>query len=999
MHEALLNKPIRILLVDDSAPFVQAAGEFLHFQESLFVVSTAADGAEALAKTRADAVDVILLDLNLGDSSGLDLIPLLREQLPQVKIIALTMLDENSYRAAALQAGVDAFVHKSSMSQTLVTAILKLTGQCSPTPSHTREPQSNNDNAFKRLIENSQDLIYRYEFTPKRGFTYVNPIAVNMTGYTPAEHYADPDLGLKMVHPDDRPLLENLSLQGDIIQAPIIFRCLRKDGSILWMELRNVPFYDGDGKLGAIEGIARDITARKKAEAKIAAQARLLDQVRDPVIASDEKFVLTTWNCAAEEVYGWKAEEVIGKSAPDLFRTRYHDDLTRDDVLEQLDAQREFVGEVKHQRADGTWLDVEVHVAMMRDEHGKPYGYNTVNRDITERKRVEAQLRYQALLLQNVNDAIVASDAENRVTEWNAAAEAMYGWNASEVIGRNTIELFQTQFPDTASPQGSNPLAQDGKYRGEATQLRKDGTRFPVEIAAMGLQDAAGKLTGYVSVNRDITERKSIEAALKKSEQAYRTLVETADDVILLTDLQGNYLFRNSAFYTGLGYEVGADDDLSFLNIVHPDDLVNVWTELEKLFTTGATATEYRVRHRDGSYRFRHSNSRLLYDEEQQPKAILSIIRDTTDRKRVEEHVHQQLERLAALRQIDRAIASSVDLNTILRIVVTMTAKYLQVDAVNVLLLDPLKLVLRSGAHYGFTTAHIGRTSLRPGEGYAGRAVLERRIVHVANLQQPDPLLARAEMIQAEKFVVLYAVPLIVKGEVKGVLEIFHRSHFEVSAEWGEFLETFAEQTAIAIDNAQLFQGLEKSNAELALAYNQTIEGWSRAMDVRDKETEGHCRRVADVTWQLARQIGMSDTELVHVRRGALLHDIGKLGVPDSILLKPGPLTEQERAIMQIHPTLAYELLSAIDYFRPALDIPYCHHEKWDGTGYPRGLKGEEIPLAARVFAVVDVWDALRSDRPYRKAWAEDQVREYILSLAGTHFDPNIVTAFLEFSP
>jgi cyclic di-GMP phosphodiesterase len=194
----------------------------------------------------------------------------------------------------------------------------------------------------------------------------------------------------------------------------------------------------------------------------------------------------------------------------------------------------------------------------------------------------------------------------------------------------------------------------------------------------------------------------------------------------------------------------------------------------------------------------------------------------------------------------------------------------------------------------------------------------------------------------------------------------------------------------------QAERDLQRLNVELTRAYDTTLEGWSRALDLRDKETEGHSQRVTEMTVRLARAMGMGEEELVHVRRGALLHDIGKMGIPDSILLKPALLTEEQTAIMRRHPVYAYELLSPIEYLRPALDIPYCHHEKWDGTGYPRGLAGEAIPLAARIFAVVDVWDALRSDRPYRPGWSEARVREHIRSLTGTHFDPKVVAVVLD---
>ena len=187
---------------------------------------------------------------------------------------------------------------------------------------------------------------------------------------------------------------------------------------------------------------------------------------------------------------------------------------------------------------------------------------------------------------------------------------------------------------------------------------------------------------------------------------------------------------------------------------------------------------------------------------------------------------------------------------------------------------------------------------------------------------------------------------------------------------------------------------LQQAHAQLLSAYEATIAGWSHAMDLRDKETEGHSRRVTDLTAKLAQSLGLSDEQIAHLRRGAMLHDMGKIGIPDSILLKPAALTDEEWIIMRKHPQLAYDMLYPIEYLRPALEIPLSHHEKWDGTGYPRGLKGEEIPLAARLFAVVDVWDALTSDRPYRPAWSEEEALNYIREQSGKHFDPQVVDLF-----
>ena len=239
-----------------------------------------------------------------------------------------------------------------------------------------------------------------------------------------------------------------------------------------------------------------------------------------------------------------------------------------------------------------------------------------------------------------------------------------------------------------------------------------------------------------------------------------------------------------------------------------------------------------------------------------------------------------------------------------------------------------------------------------------GKRCFERSMIHISNVSETDSEFS-AISLKTESFNEYYCVPLIVKGEVKGVLEVFHRSALNNDPEWVDFLETLAGQAAIAIDNATLFEDVQLSNRELFQAYDATIEGWSHALDLRDKETEGHTLRVTEMTLELARKFGFTDEQLRYIRWGALLHDIGKMGVPDHILLKPDKLTDEEWASMKKHPVFALEMLSPIAYLKSALDIPYCHHEKWDGTGYPRGLKGEVIPLAARVFAIVDVWDAL----------------------------------------
>ena len=355
----------------------------------------------------------------------------------------------------------------------------------------------------------------------------------------------------------------------------------------------------------------------------------------------------------------------------------------------------------------------------------------------------------------------------------------------------------------------------------------------------------------------------------------------------------------------------------------------------------------------------------------------------------------KHLDRLAALRSIDIAISSSFDLPMILNVVLDNVIRQLHVDAAAIQLLQADSLLLEFGAGQGFWTRAIEVSSLPVGEGLLGRAVLNRDITHIPDLRASSEGIKRPYLLADEKFVSYYAVPLVAKGKVKGILEIFHRSRLEPDAEWMQFLEALGGQAAIAIDSSATFQDLQRSSRELALAYDATMEGWSRALDLRDRETEGHTQRVTEMALRLGRAMGMDEDALVQLRRGGLLHDIGKMAVPDSVLLKPGRLTSQEWAIMRKHPQFAYDMLSPIPYLRPALDVPYCHHERWDGNGYPRGLKGVAIPFAARIFAVVDVWDALLNDRPYRPARDPDEVLRYIQNGSGKHFDPAVVDGFV----
>ncbi len=354
----------------------------------------------------------------------------------------------------------------------------------------------------------------------------------------------------------------------------------------------------------------------------------------------------------------------------------------------------------------------------------------------------------------------------------------------------------------------------------------------------------------------------------------------------------------------------------------------------------------------------------------------------------------EQIQRLTTLRELDTAIASSLDLRVTLNILTEHMIREMSVSAVTVLVFNPLNQTFDYYAAAGFKNPESLPRPLKLEDGVAGLILLSRRALYIKDLNEetsPTPF----TQLKSEQFRSYYAIPLFSKGATRGILETYFRQPFSLSADWIEFIHTLAEQAVIAIDNAQLFENLQRTNQELALAYDTTLEGWGKALELRDKETQGHTSRVTDLTLELARQMDIPESELLQIRRGSLLHDIGKMGVPDNILRKNGELTEDEKIEMRKHPQYAYDMLYPIEYLRPALDIVYCHHEWWDGSGYPRGQKGEDIPLSARIFAIIDVWDALLSDRPYRKAWEREEILGYIRDLSGKQFDPKVVEAFL----
>ncbi|HSB65286.1 MAG TPA: HD domain-containing phosphohydrolase, partial [Anaerolineales bacterium] len=398
-------------------------------------------------------------------------------------------------------------------------------------------------------------------------------------------------------------------------------------------------------------------------------------------------------------------------------------------------------------------------------------------------------------------------------------------------------------------------------------------------------------------------------------------------------DLSHTLEYASKGCYALTGYQ---PEDLilnrvvPYGDLIYPDDREMVWINVQNsVIQRKPFELVYRIHTRNRQIKWvRDLGSSSFVANGEQP-LIEGFVTDITDWKLAEEKIQRQVRRFQALRAIDIAISAGPDLQFTLGILLEQIMAQLNVDAAAILIHRMGTPLLEYTASRGFRSQTPLHAKAYIGRGFAGIAALTQKTIHIPDLSIGAGVGEQLIPIEAEEFKVYYGIPLIAKGQVKGVLEVFMRTPTSIDQDRLEFLEALGGQAAIAIDNSTLFEQLQDSNTELSIAYDATLEGWVKALEMRDRETVGHAHRVIEMTLSVADRIGIQGEMLQHIRRGALLHDIGKMGIPDSILLKPGPLTPAEWEVMRQHPVHAYEMLKSIEYLSSALEIPYCHHERW----------------------------------------------------------------------
>lgn len=725
---------------------------------------------------------------------------------------------------------------------------------------------------YKIVADNTYD--WEYWKDENNQFVYCSPSCLEISGYSQDDFFNDPNLILKIVHPDDLEKYRNHQekMSNEKTSGQIDFRIVWPDGTIRWIGHACRPVYDHDGKFIGTRGSNRDITDKKNADTALQANEEkyrsFTERISDVIwVLDSDTFLFTYVSPSIEKLQGYYVDEIINKSIDFVARPEDIEPLqnlivSRKDAYKngKVEPDHVYINEIEQPTKDGSTVFVEIKTSFQTNPETGHIEVLGISRDISERKKMEMALQKEISLIDaifnSVPGVLYLYDANGYLLRWNKKHEDMTGYSAAELDHFYLLDWYKGQPEDIDRvTKGVEKALKEGFAMTEANLTTKSGEKILFEFTAACL-NIGGKIY-FTGIGIDIRDRRAAE----------------------------NKIFEQTA-------------------------------DLEK----------------------------KKEEAEQYGRVLLSMLED---QKRVEEALERE-------QYLMRTLMDTIPDNIWFK---DKMGRFLRANKAEARLLgvsEPPELLGKTDFDF-FSKEH-------------SQLALDQEISIInggPSIISNDELLTYPN--RAPEWVSVTKLPLLDEN--------------------GNIIGTFG----LARDITER----KKAEEELQDAYEATLEGWAAALELREKETATHSRNVVEMTMRLAAEYGFSDEEMVHIRRGALLHDIGKMGIPDSILLKPGPLTDDEWTVMRMHPTFAMKLLSHISYLSPSLDIPYRHHERWNGAGYPSGLKGEDIPLPARIFAVVDVWDALSSDRPYRPAWPREAVENYLKEQSGIQFDPGVVDTFL----
>ena len=762
--------------------------------------------------------------------------------------------------------------------------------------------------------------------------------------------------------------------------------------------------------------INRSVKLTKDLEAEIRhraeAQMHLVDSeinlrtvfhsMSDAIIIHDLNGRIIEVNDPMLKMFGVKKADIIGQHIELISAPGEFSDKKTPEIWEKVQNEDSAVFEYRCRRIDNGepfYGEVALRNALWV---GKPVFLAAI-RDINKRKIIERELRHSQKVNEHAEEiglfGYFTVDFLKGYVNWSKGLYKIF--NRDPNLPPPTVDEYFSMIC-LEDQERVNTLQKQSTASGDPLIIeysiqREDGEKRDLFVKNEWVFDGNNSVRYLIGAIQDITAIRKAQEEIRQSEEKFRSIVEQMSEGFILIDENGEIAEWNKSQerISGIPAEqvlskkIWEVQPLLGYSEDHGETPEEYKKNLSEVIATGISDifdTEFEV-----TINTIAGEQRVLLQNTFPIKfpggyRIGLIVHDITEQTAAKIRVAHEMQKLESLRNIDTFILERTSIEKTLNLVCAISVDLLKVDgAVIVTKCNDSRIAHGSFLQFGSII-----------EDFFNREI-ESEIANMERLAESQ--LSINEFIQSiqidsfdiitNKTIYTSVLPIFVNKNICGYFKIFSCNPLLENPEIRGFFLTLAGQASLALENSTLI-------GDLTTAYDETIAGWSKALELKDKETKGHSDRVTELAVELAQKANYPDERMVHFRRGVLLHDIGKMGVPDEILLKPGKLTEEDWMIMKDHPKYAYDLLSKIPYLKEALEIPYGHHERWDGSGYPLGLQGESIPLSARIFAIVDVWDALSTERPYKKAWASDDVRNYLKSMKAIHFDPQLVDLFLD---
>jgi len=1072
---------MNLLLIEDNPGDARLVKEFLTDSKREIHITRIERLSEIKDLDERKDFSIILLDLSLPDSQGIDTLKKVSKLFPLIPIVVFTGQDDSELALTAIQGGAQDYLVKGLFDDVVLERALHYSMERHALHQQNQEflgEIQHSELILKSIFDHVKIGIFR---TDREGIlTFANRGMMDMLGYDSLSQVSGANFLVEHLHLEPE-FITRLFTGEQQLKGGLTLLYTRS-GEIISIRLGiTLTAFEGQTIL---TGTVEDISLQIESQRQLHLQSSALEATANAIVITDTEGIILWNNQAFCDLTGYQKDDVIGKSTR-ILKSGKHDNDFYQSMWESISSGRVWQGELTNLRKNGTSYIERMTITPIRGNNEKISHYIAIKEDITLYKQSQKTLQRRLAEVTALNQIALAGIEETdedelitRVTRigqemiysshfgvlllsekgedlflhpsYLGVSEVWFGKSFSihkGVVGRvvksnSTVIISDISQEEDYLPSTPNirselavPLIVDNKLIGvinaESTEpgtFQKDDARLLETIAGQ-----LGTALNQIRANKKEREQRQIAEALSdialalnSSLEINQVLDQILEKIAMLVPYKTAALYLrqngNANVIRHKGYEAlglgewienfsvslkGGSDLPSFQQLVdnnkpfliadtelHPGWVVLPETAWIRSYLgipiyKGEEVIGFINLDQDFPNAFTETHIQIM-------DALSNQIATALENAELYRLQKEQLDFLESLRQIDYAITGSLDIQLTLSVITAEVKDRLKIDAVNILLYDPASFQFQVIAKQGFNFSNNARESYFPVTGILGQLINQRSSQEILDLGSSDFVLDRKELLTRERFVSYFGIPLIAKGKIIGVMELFRRETIDFIPEWKKYAETVGTQTAIAINNSQLFSDLQKANLELSQAYDTTLEGWAGALELRDHETEGHSRRVVDLTMDLVKVMELPEEKWIHIRRGALLHDIGKMGVPDSILQKSGKLTEEEWELMRQHPLYALKWLKPIQYLQQAMPIPHYHHERYDGTGYPEGLTGEEIPLEARIFAVIDVWDALMSDRPYRKAWSRTKVLDHIKTEAGKHFDPRVVDAFIK---